>query len=101
MPPDNKFLKLINNQRSKNKIPKFKGTFLNYLQTVQDNPGLVQLSHKRLYKSIQASGESTIDVGQEGYRPFFNGEKLRTYEYFKKELTSCEIAFEFKERIYI
>ena len=87
---NNKFLKLINQQRDKSKTPKFKGTFLEYLQLIQDDPGIIQLSHKRLYKSITKSGESTVDVGQEGYRPFFNGEKLRTYDYFKKEFFGME-----------
>ena len=48
------FLKLITNQRNKKKNEKFKGTFIEYLQHIQDDPSIVKLAHKRLFKSIES-----------------------------------------------
>jgi len=86
----NKFLKIINEQRNKPKKKKFKGTFLEYLSHLQENPGAVMLAHKRLYSSIEKNGIETIDVGDDGYRAYFNGEKLRKYKYFEKEFFGME-----------
>ena len=78
------FLDLINSQRAESKIPKFKGTFLEYLEVLSDNKDIVMLAHKRLHNVIKDQGIDTIDVGDEDYRNYFNGEKIRRYEYFKK-----------------
>ena len=48
----NKFLDLIKEQRSKKTKEKFKGSFLDYLSLIEDNPEACDLSHRRLYKSI-------------------------------------------------
>jgi len=84
------FLKLIKKQRETKTSQKFKGTFLNYLKEVQDNPGIVKLAHKRLYKVIERQGVTTTDVGRDDYREYFNGEKLRKYKYFEKEFFGME-----------
>ena len=84
------FLDIIKNQRKKKKAEKFSGTFLDYLNLVSEDPTLVKLSHKRLYESIIKEGVSTLDVDSEGYRPVFNGEKLRVYDYFSSEFYGME-----------
>ena len=84
------FLDLINNQRAESKIPKFKGTFLEYLEVLSENKDIVMLAHKRLHNVIKEQGIDTIDVGDEDYRNYFNGEKIRRYEYFKKEFFGME-----------
>ena len=84
------FLKLIKKQRSKKKKEKFEGTFLEYLKIIQENPLTVMLSHKRLFKSIETQGYETTDVGDDNYRSYFNGEKLRKYNYFEKEFFGME-----------
>ena len=43
-----KFLDLIKQQRDKKSKKKFEGTFLEYLELVQENPGAVKLAHRRL-----------------------------------------------------
>ena len=86
------FLSIIQGQRSQKKKEKFKGTFLEYLQLLKEDPSLIKLSHKRLYESIVAGGVSTVDVDSESYRPFFNGEKIRVYEYFKSEFYGMEVV---------
>ena len=59
------FLDLINSQRAESKIPKFKGTFLEYLEVLSEDKDIVMLAHKRLHDVIQKQGVNTVDVGDE------------------------------------
>lgn len=86
------FLNIIQDQRNKKKKEKFSGTFLDYLYLLQSNPEILKLSHKRLYESILSEGVSTVDVDSESYRPFFNGEKIRVYDYFTSEFYGMEMV---------
>jgi serine protein kinase len=85
-----KFLDMIKKQRSASKYKKFEGTFMDYLAVLQDNPQHVQLAHKRLYETIKGFGMETVDVGSEKYRDVFNGDKIRTFDYFEKEFFGME-----------
>ena len=85
-----KFLDLIKKQRDKKKKEKFEGTFIEYLEMIQDNPDKIQLAHKRLYSTICNHGFETIDVDSDSYRDIFNGDKIRTYDYFKEEFFGME-----------
>lgn len=86
----NPFLDLIKNQREQKTKQKFKGTFLEYLELLQENPDSIQLAHKRLHDVIHNEGVNTVDVGDEDYRSYFNGEKIRKYDYFSKEFFGME-----------
>ena len=85
-----KFLELIKNQRENSKTEKFKGTFLDYLEVLSENKNIVMLAHKRLHDTIDKQGVSTLDVGDENYRNYFNGEKIKKYQYFEKEFFGME-----------
>ena len=87
---NNSFLDLILKQRSEKSSKKFKGTFLEYLEAVKDNPALIQLAHKRLYGSIDSKGVEIVDVDHEKYRDIFVGDKIRMYDYFSKEFFGME-----------
>ena len=78
------FLDMIKKQRSASKYKKFKGTFLDYLRVIQEEPETVKLAHKRLYEAILKFGMDTVDVDSDQYRDIFNGDKIRTYDYFEK-----------------
>ena len=84
------FLDMIKKQRAASKHEKFKGTFLDYLKIIQDNPETVQLAHKRLYEIILKFGMETVDIDSDQYRDIFNGDKIRLYDYFKKEFFGME-----------
>ena len=86
----NNFLDLIEKQRSKKKREKFQGTFLEYLNLIQDDPSSVKLAHKRLYDTLLRDGVKTIDVDSDSYRDIFNGDKIRVYDYFTKEFFGME-----------
>ena len=84
------FLEVIKKQRKSNKVKKFNGTFIDYLDAIAHNPKLIQLAHKRLYKSINDEGCQIIDVDSEKYRDAFSGDKIRMYTYFEKEFFGME-----------
>ena len=84
------FLDLIHKQRSKKSKKKFKGTFLEYLELLQNDPKILKLAHKRLHDAIHEKGVETVDVGDEEYRSYFNGEKIRKYKYFYEEFFGME-----------
>jgi serine protein kinase len=86
----NSFLDLIVEQRNKKSSTKFKGTFLEYLEQVKENPEIVKLAHKRLYSSIDDQGVEVVDIDHERYRDIFVGEKIRMYDYFSKEFFGME-----------
>ena len=86
----NKFLDLIKNQRKKKKAEKFKGTFIEYLEMIKENPDNIKLAHKRLYEAICNFGVETVDVDSDKYRDIYNGDKIRTYDYFKEEFFGME-----------
>ncbi len=86
----NEFLNLIQKQRDSKKTERFEGTFLEYLELVKNRPESVKLAHKRLYETIKDRGIETLDVDSENYRDIFNGDKIRTYNYFEKEFFGME-----------
>ena len=86
----NEFLNLIKKQRDAKKTKRFEGTFLEYLELVRDNPQSIKLAHRRLYETIKDRGLETLDVDSEKYRDIFNGDKIRTYDYFEKEFFGME-----------
>ena len=90
MTTKNQFLDLIEKQRNKKSKKKFKGTFLEYLELLQNDPSILKLAHKRLHDVIHEKGVKTVDVGDEEYRSYFNGEKIRKYQYFHEEFFGME-----------
>ena len=84
------FLDLIKKQRNRKKKEKFEGTFIEYLEMIKENPSKIKLAHKRLYESICNFGVETVDVDSDRYRDIFNGDKIRTYDYFEKEFFGME-----------
>jgi serine protein kinase len=84
------FLDLIEKQRSEKKKEKFEGTFIEYLEMIRENPDRIKLAHRRLYEAICNFGIDTVDVDSDSYRDIFNGDKIRTYDYFKKEFFGME-----------
>ena len=55
-----KFLDLINKQRQEKKEDKFEGTFLEYLEKLQEDPDIAKPAHKRLYDAIKKQGVNTM-----------------------------------------
>lgn len=89
-----KFLNIIKEQRSKKKKEKFKGTFLDYLEIVSQNPDIIKLSHKRLYDAIMSSGIEKMKDSDPRKNNIFENETVRVYDYFKDEFFGNERVIE-------
>ena len=84
------FLELIETQRSVSKREKFKGTFLEYLELVQENPDIAKLSHKRLCDAIEDAGVSVMPDDDSRKHKLFDGNNIKLYDYFQDEFFGME-----------
>jgi len=85
-----KFADLISGQRKEKKQKSFKGTFLQYLEEVEKNPGAASLAHKRLYSVLAKDGIDVLDESSERCRTLFDSEKIKVYDYFKPHFFGME-----------
>lgn len=85
-----KFLNIIKKQRREKTDQKFEGTFLEYLELIDNNPGIAKLSHKRLYDAIVLHGLARLEESDPRCRKIFDGERVRVYDYFKDEFFGME-----------
>lgn len=91
MASNNEFLKLIKKQRKvSSSKSKFKGTFLEYLGIVKDNPGIVKTSHRRLYDAITDMGVAVMEDSDKRKTKIFEGDNLKVYDYFQEEFFGME-----------
>ena len=87
---NNNFLNLIKTQRNEKKREKFRGTFLEYLALVKENPGLIKLSHKRLHDALELHGVRLMDESNERCHKLFGGDSIKIYKYFEDEFFGNE-----------
>jgi serine protein kinase len=91
MAKENKFQKLIQEDRETRKKSSWKGTMLEYLEKVKENPGAVKLAHKRLYDMIADKGVVEVDLEKDpNLKRIFKGEKLKVYNFFTDEFFGME-----------
>ena len=84
------FLNLIKQQRADAKKEAWKGTFIDYLGVVKENPDLAKLSHRRLADVIENYGVNVIPESDPRFKKIFDGDRLRMYDYFKEEFFGHE-----------
>tara|TARA_Y100000593_G_scaffold50967_1_gene95782 strand:+ start:4143 stop:6065 length:1923 start_codon:yes stop_codon:yes gene_type:complete len=89
-----KFLDLITKQRKEKKEEKFKGTFLDYLEKIQEDPNIAQPAHKRLYNAIKKHGVNKMDDDNFRKKKIFNDDNIKIYDYFKEEFFGNERVIE-------
>ena len=88
---ENSFQKLIQVDRETRKKTSWKGTMLEYLEKVRENPSAVKLAHKRLYDMIADKGTVEVDLEQDPrLKRIFKGEKLRVFNFFTDEFFGME-----------
>jgi serine protein kinase len=85
-----KFLKLINKHREKKKVEKFSGTLAEYIALLDPNPTIAKLAHKRLYDVISKKGITRMNNSDSRCNKLFNGEEVRTYDYFQNKFFGME-----------
>ncbi len=76
----------------KNKERKsWKGTFLQYLEVVKENPSIVSLSHARIYDIIVKDGSvSGNERGDRGLKKQFKDEEIKIFNFFRDEFFGME-----------
>lgn len=85
------FRKLIEEDRETRKKSSWKGTMIEYLELVRENPGIHKLAHKRLYDMINDQGMVEVDLEQNPrMKRIFKGEKLKVYNFFADEFFGME-----------
>ena len=84
------FLKIIQKQRESGQKESWSGTFLDYLTVIKKNPTHVKLAHKRITDSIESYGVAPMEDSDPRCRKLFDGDKLKTYNYFKDEFYGHE-----------
>ena len=85
-----KFAELISKQRAEKKDKSFKGTFLEYLEVLEEKPEISNLAHKRLYEALAEDGIEVLDETDERCRRLFDSEKTKVYNYFKPHFFGME-----------
>lgn len=89
-----KFLDLINQQRSEKKAEKFQGTFLDYLNLLQEDPDIAKPAHKRLYDAIVKHGVEVMPSDDTRKKSIFNDDNIKIYDYFKSHFFGNERVIE-------
>ena len=85
-----KFLKLVNKHQGAKKSLKFSGTLKDYLEIVEKDNTITKLAHKRLYDSIVQEGVTKFSQADERCNKLFNGEEIKTYDYFQSKFFGME-----------
>ncbi len=85
-----KFLKLVNKHQGTKKELKFSGTLKDYLELIEKDSAITKLAHKRLYDSIVEKGVTKMSQADERCNKLFNGEEIKTYDYFQSKFFGME-----------
>ena len=85
-----KYLDIIKAQREKSKKEKFSGTLLDYFALVEEDPTITDHAHKRLYDAVVDKGVSRLDDTDPRKHKLFDGDDLKTYDYFQSQFFGME-----------
>src|SRR5947208_15295420 len=85
------FEQLIKEDRAARESKVWRGSFLEYLDLVREDPSLPKLAHARIFDNIMRSG--TLDI-QESDDPrvkrLYKDESFKAYNFFRAELLGVE-----------
>ena len=85
------FKELIQGDRAKNGKRHFKGTFLEYLDIVRQNPRVAEFAHARLYDIISGPGFRVLNKEDNPkIRRLFRNEIVKAYKFFEDEFFGME-----------
>jgi serine protein kinase len=83
--------KLIREDRESDPPTSWRGTFLDYLGLVKEDPEICQLAHARLFKVIMGAGSSSIlERGDPQVRRLYQDEPIPVYNFFQDEFFGIE-----------
>lgn len=90
MKKTNKFLDIAEKKSNEKKVKKFDGTLAEYLNIVENDKKTCVLAHRRLYDTIVSEGITRMSEEDARCTNLFNGETLRTYDYFQSNFFGME-----------
>lgn len=80
------FAKLILEDREERKMPKFEGSFLDYLHIIHSQPELSILAHERIYNLIINPGVEVIRTEEDARLcRIYGKDTIKRYEFFKND----------------
>src|SRR5256886_8008649 len=85
------FEKLIKDDRASRESKAWRGTLIDYLELVKENPTITKLSHSRFYDMITSQG--MYDLAQsddQRVKRLYKDEALKVYHFFKDEFFGIE-----------
>ena len=87
----NAFEKLIKDDRAAHEQKMWRGTFLDYLERVREDPSLPKLAHSRLYDVIIKLGTSDIlEADDPRVKRLYKDESVKVYSFFRDEFFGIE-----------
>ena len=84
------FLDLVKEHKKSKKAKKFEGTLADFLDILGEDRKVVDLAHRRLYDAVCEHGISRMESSDSRCSKLFNGETLRTYDYFQSNFFGME-----------
>ena len=85
------FADLIEKDREARTAHGWRGTFLEYLQKIKNDPQLYKLAHARLYDTVISAGwEELTQSDDPKIKRLFGDESIRVFDHFKKEFFGIE-----------
>jgi len=88
----NKFLAAIKDHQNSKTNEKFAGVLSDYLRILEETPSVCALAHRRLYDTIVSCGITRMSESDARCNNVFNGEELKTYDYFQSSFFGMEVA---------
>jgi serine protein kinase len=85
------FEKLIKDDRANRESKAWRGTLIDYLEKVKEDPGMTRLAHSRLYDMIVSHGMYDITESDDPRaKRLYKDESLKVYNFFKDEFFGIE-----------
>src|SRR5262249_31899836 len=85
------FEKLIKDDRASRESKAWRGTLIDYLEVVKENPPITKLSHSRFYDTITSEGMYNITQSDDSrVKRLYKDESLKVYNFFKDEFFGIE-----------
>lgn len=87
----NSFEKIIREDRAAHDARTWRGSFLEYLERVREDPGIPQLSHARVYSVIMHTGtQDILDSRDPRVHRLYGDTSVKVYNFFKHEFFGIE-----------
>jgi serine protein kinase len=85
------FEKLIKDDRANRENKAWRGTLIDYLEKLKEDPGVTRLAHSRIYDMIAFHGMSDITASDDPRsKRLYKDESLKVYNFFKDEFFGIE-----------